>query len=101
MPTVPVEDLNLVLTDQSGDSPGSSYFRQCVGANIVGVPAMSVPAGFSADGLPIGMALFGRPLEEAKLFRIARAYERAHEWHTRVPSMAPAPEQAARSRSRA
>lgn len=89
MPTVPVEDLNLVLTDQSGESPGSSYFRQCVAANIVGVPALSVPAGFSADGLPIGMALFGRPLEEAKLFRIARTYERAHEWHRRLPEMVP------------
>jgi len=91
MPTVPVEELNLVLTDQSGESPGSSYFRQCVAANIVGVPALSVPAGFSSEGLPIGMALFGRPLMEATLFRIARAYERAHEWHRRQPSLSPGP----------
>lgn len=99
MPTVPVEKLNLVLTDQSGESPGSSYFRQCVAANIVGVPAISVPAGFSREGLPIGMALFGRPLEEAKLFRIGRAYEQAHDWHRRVPSLTAAPEPARRPKS--
>jgi aspartyl-tRNA(Asn)/glutamyl-tRNA(Gln) amidotransferase subunit A len=87
MPTVPVEKLNLVLTDASGESPGSSYFRQCVMANIVGIPAISVPAGFS-DGLPIGVALFGRPLQEGTLFRIARAYESLHDWHLRVPQMA-------------
>jgi aspartyl-tRNA(Asn)/glutamyl-tRNA(Gln) amidotransferase subunit A len=91
MPTVPVDKLNLVLTDQSGESPGSSYFRQCVAANIVGVPALSVPAGFSSEGLPIGLALFGRPLMEATLFRIARTYERAHEWHRREPALAPGP----------
>ena len=89
-PTVPVEELNLVLTDRTGESPGSSYFRQCVAANIVGVPAMSVPAGFSGDGLPIGMAVFGRPLDEATMFRVARTYERAHEWHRRTPALATA-----------
>jgi aspartyl-tRNA(Asn)/glutamyl-tRNA(Gln) amidotransferase subunit A len=98
-PTVPVEELNLVLTDQAGESPGSSYFRQCVGANIVGIPALSIPAGFSSDRLPIGMGLFGRPLEEAKIFRIARAYERAHEWHRRMPEFAVAPVASAQSKS--
>ena len=98
-PTVPVEELNLVLTDQNGESPGSSYFRQCVAANVIGVPALSVPAGFTAGNLPIGMALFGRPFEEARIFGIARAYERAHEWHRRVPAMAPGP--AARTRASA
>jgi aspartyl-tRNA(Asn)/glutamyl-tRNA(Gln) amidotransferase subunit A len=87
MPTVPVEKLNLVLTDASGGSPGSGYFRQCVMANVVGIPAISIPAGFSAEGLPIGVALFGRPLQEATLFRIARAYESQHDWHRRVPLM--------------
>jgi aspartyl-tRNA(Asn)/glutamyl-tRNA(Gln) amidotransferase subunit A len=85
MPTVPVDKLNLVLTDASSESPGSGYFRQCVMANVVGIPAMSIPAGFSAEGLPIGVALFGRPLQEAMLFRIARAYESQHDWHRRVP----------------
>jgi len=87
MPTVPVEQLNLVLTDAAGGSPGSSFFRQCVAANLVGVPALSIPAGFSSTGLPIGIAFFGRPLEEATLFRIARTYEAEHDWHRRVPDL--------------
>jgi aspartyl-tRNA(Asn)/glutamyl-tRNA(Gln) amidotransferase subunit A len=85
MPTVPVEDLNLVLNDASGESPGSSYFRQCVAANVIGMPALSVPAGFSETGLPIGIDLFGRPLQEQVLFQIARAYEAEHDWTRRVP----------------
>ncbi|HET7378758.1 MAG TPA: amidase [Gaiellales bacterium] len=86
-PTVPIDKLNLDLTDGSGESPGSSYFRNCVAANVVGVPVLSVPAGFTADGLPIGMAIWGRPLEEATLFRIARAYESEHRWHEREPEL--------------
>ena len=87
MPTVPVEELNLDLTEGSGHSPGSSFFRQCVAANVVGVPALSVPAGFSGD-LPVGLSLWGRPLQEALLFRIARAYEAQRDWSGRLPTLA-------------
>ncbi len=86
-PTVPVEQLNLDLTDGSGESPGSSYFRTCVPANVVGVPVLSVPCGFTSDGLPIGIAFWGRPLQEALLFRIARAYEAQCDWHERLPEL--------------
>lgn len=86
-PTVPVEQLNLDLTDGSGESPGSSYFRTCVGANVVGAPALSVPCGFTSDGLPIGIAFWGRPLQEALLFRIARTYEAQCNWHERLPEL--------------
>ncbi len=90
-PTVPVEALGLDLTDGSGESVGSSYFRSCVMANTVGIPALSFPGGFTADDLPIGLALFGRPFGEATMFRIARAYEEAHPWHERVPTFRKAP----------
>jgi aspartyl-tRNA(Asn)/glutamyl-tRNA(Gln) amidotransferase subunit A len=86
-PTVPVEELNLDLTDGSGESPGSSYFRTCVAANVVGVPALSVPGGFTKGALPVGIAIWGRPLQEALLFRIARTYEAEHPWHERTPPL--------------
>jgi aspartyl-tRNA(Asn)/glutamyl-tRNA(Gln) amidotransferase subunit A len=86
-PTVPVDQLNLDLVDGAGESPGTSYFRNCVAANVVGVPALSVPGGFTADGLPIGIAFWGRPMQEAMLFRIARTYERDHDWDRRVPPL--------------
>ena len=54
-------------------------------ANFTGFPAISVPCGFSRRGLPIGMALHGPEWGEAKLLRIAFAYEQATEWHLRHP----------------
>lgn len=54
-------------------------------ANFTGFPVVSIPCGFTQAGLPIGMALHGAEWEEAKLLRIAYAYEQATEWHLRHP----------------
>ena len=51
-----------------------------VSANLAGLPAISVPCGFSAGGLPIGLQLTGRRFDEATLLRAADAYERDTEW---------------------
>jgi aspartyl-tRNA(Asn)/glutamyl-tRNA(Gln) amidotransferase subunit A len=53
--------------------------------SLAGVPAISVPCGFSAGGLPIGLQIAGRPFEEATVFRAAHAYEQATPWHTMRP----------------
>ncbi len=53
--------------------------------NITGFPAISVPCGFSADSLPIGLQLAGRPFDEETVLRAAHAYEQATEWHLRRP----------------
>ena len=52
---------------------------------LAGLPALSVPCGFSADGLPIGMQIVGRPFDEGLLFRVGHAYEQATPWHTMRP----------------
>jgi Asp-tRNA(Asn)/Glu-tRNA(Gln) amidotransferase A subunit family amidase len=49
------------------------------------LPALTVPAGFSETGLPIGIDLFGWPLQERVLFQIARAYKAGHDWSRRMP----------------
>ena len=54
-------------------------------ANFLGCPAISVPCGFSKQGLPIGLQLIGPPYSELNLCSIARPYEQAHDWHTRRP----------------
>lgn len=54
-------------------------------AALAGLPALSVPCGFSDAGLPIGMQIIGRAFEEAALFRVGQAYESATEWHTQHP----------------
>ena len=53
--------------------------------NFVGLPAISVPCGFGADGLPVGLQFIGRALDEATLLAVAHAYEQATPWHTRRP----------------
>jgi aspartyl-tRNA(Asn)/glutamyl-tRNA(Gln) amidotransferase subunit A len=58
-----------------------------IGVNLAGLPALSLPCGFTAAGLPIGMQLIGRPFEEADLLALARAYERDHPWAGRRPSL--------------
>lgn len=53
--------------------------------NLNGFPAITVPCGFSDDGLPIGLQLVGRPFDEETVLRAAHAYEQATEWHRRRP----------------
>ncbi len=54
--------------------------------SYLGLPALAVPCGF-VDGLPIGFQLVGRPFGEAKLLAIGAAYERATDWHHRLPTL--------------
>jgi aspartyl-tRNA(Asn)/glutamyl-tRNA(Gln) amidotransferase subunit A len=54
--------------------------------NIAGVPALSIPAGFS-QGLPIGLQIIGKPFSEETLFKIAYAYQKATDWHMKIPQI--------------
>jgi len=56
--------------------------------NLTGLPAVSVPCGFTEEGLPVGMQLIGRPFEEGALLDIARRYERQTNWASRHPVLA-------------
>jgi len=56
-------------------------------ANAAGLPAISVPCGFTPQGLPVGMQLIGPRYSEARLLAIAAAYEEVTEWHLRRPSL--------------
>ncbi len=56
-----------------------------VGANLAGIPAASVPAGFCQDGLPVGMHLQAPPLEEARLVRAGLAFQRVTTHHLQRP----------------
>jgi aspartyl-tRNA(Asn)/glutamyl-tRNA(Gln) amidotransferase subunit A len=52
--------------------------------NLTGLPALSVPAGFTSGGLPVGLQLVSRPWAEATLLRAAYAFEQATQWYQKV-----------------
>jgi len=55
--------------------------------NLLGLPTISIPCGFTSKGLPIGMQITGPPGDEATVFRLAYAYEQATDWHSRRPNL--------------
>ena len=55
--------------------------------NLAGLPGMSVPCGFDAQGMPIGLQIIGNVLREDQIFQVASAYEQATEWHKHSPKL--------------
>ena len=55
--------------------------------NGLGLPALSVPCGFTAAGLPLGFQAVGRPFDEALLLRLGHTYQEAAGWHRKRPSL--------------
>ena len=64
-----------------------SVTSNCSPFNSFGLPAASIPCGFSADGLPIGLMIAGPRFSEGRVLALANAYEKATEWHTRRPAL--------------
>jgi aspartyl-tRNA(Asn)/glutamyl-tRNA(Gln) amidotransferase subunit A len=65
-----------------------SFIPYTFPANLAGLPALTVPCGFTPAGLPVGLQLIGPPFGEPTLFGLASAYERATPWHERRPAVA-------------
>src|SRR5579863_9234497 len=61
----------------------------CTPFNIFGLPAISIPCGFSASGLPIGLMIAGPRFSEGKVLALANAYEKATQWHLKRPTLSP------------
>ena len=56
-----------------------------IGANLAGLPAVSVPCGF-VGSLPVGLQIVGPHFSEARLLAAAHGFQRATDWHTRIPA---------------
>jgi aspartyl-tRNA(Asn)/glutamyl-tRNA(Gln) amidotransferase subunit A len=61
----------------------------CSPFNIFGLPAISIPCGFSKTGLPIGLMIAGPRFSEGKVLALANAYEKATQWHAKKPRLSP------------
>ncbi|UFT99931.1 Asp-tRNA(Asn)/Glu-tRNA(Gln) amidotransferase subunit GatA [Radiobacillus kanasensis] len=69
------------------DDPLTMYANDIltIPVNLAGVPGMSIPCGFSSEGLPIGLQLIGKHFDESTIFRVANAFEQATEFHKKKP----------------
>lgn len=74
---------------EKSNDPISMYLSDIytISTNLAGLPALSVPCGFSESGLPIGMQLIGQAFEESNLLSIAHAYDREHKYGCEAPSI--------------
>jgi aspartyl-tRNA(Asn)/glutamyl-tRNA(Gln) amidotransferase subunit A len=70
-----------------GANPTAVSLRNTSPFNVLGLPVISVPCGFTAAGLPIGLQIAGPPFAESTVLALAHAYERETEWHTRRPKL--------------
>ena len=64
----------------------SPLTRNTVPFDVYGLPTITVPCGFTHDGLPIGLQISGPPWGEAVVLRLAHAYEQATDWNRRPPT---------------
>lgn len=81
-PTIPIPAPRIDALNQTVIAALGRFTRYF---NLAGVPAISVPCGFTSDGLPIGMQIAGRRLDELTVLRAAHAYEQNAQWFKRQP----------------
>ena len=69
------------------DDPLKMYLADIftISVNLAGLPAISIPCGFTSGNLPVGLHIIGRHFDEETIFKVAYAYEQATEWHKRKP----------------
>ncbi len=72
---------------EKSDDPLQMYLSDVftISCNLAGLPGLSMPCGFTSNGLPIGLQLLGKPFDEETVFAAASAYEKATPWN-RIPS---------------
>ena len=72
---------------EKSDDPVAMYLSDIytISVNLAGLPGMSIPAGFDAKGLPVGLQLIGQYFDEARLLNVAHRYQQTTDWHKRMP----------------
>jgi aspartyl-tRNA(Asn)/glutamyl-tRNA(Gln) amidotransferase subunit A len=83
VPTLPGTTLRIseLETDLTGSGKLNGFLRHCFLANVIGIPALSIPVGFNGANLPIGLQLLGRPFDEEALLQIGHVFQGSTGWH--------------------
>lgn len=79
--------IDAALKREGSDKPRNPEIENTGQFNAYGIPAISVPCGFTSSGLPVGLMIAGPRFSEGRVLALAHAYERATEWHKRKPPL--------------
>lgn len=85
-PTAPTTAFRI---SEKANDPLSMYLSDIytISVNLAGIPAISVPCGFSKKGMPVGMQVITKAFDESMMFRIAYSYEQSSDWHRHKPKI--------------
>ncbi len=74
---------------EKGDDPVQMYLSDIytIAVNLAGLPGMSIPVGFGDNGRPVGLQMIGNYFSEAKMLNVAHQYQKATDWHSRMPNI--------------
>ena len=86
LPSTPITALPIDDIENSA-SQAPALTRFTAPFNLTGLPALSLPCGFTREGLPIGLQIISGPWQEARVLRAGHAFEQATEWHKRSPML--------------
>lgn len=87
-PTTPVPPITIEEASNMSPTPsGEVWLRNTRPFNAYGLPAISIPCGFTSAGLPIGLQIAGPRFGEGRVFRFAHAFEQSTDWHKRAPTL--------------
>ncbi|HEY5993106.1 MAG TPA: Asp-tRNA(Asn)/Glu-tRNA(Gln) amidotransferase subunit GatA [Gallionellaceae bacterium] len=73
---------------EKGDDPVQMYLSDIytIAVNLAGLPGMSIPCGFGANDMPVGLQIIGNYFDEARMLNVAHQYQLATDWHSRAPA---------------
>jgi len=81
--------IDAAIKREESDKPRNPELENTGQFNMYGIPAISVPCGFTSGGLPVGLMIAGPRFSESRVLALASAFERASEWHSRKPPLQP------------
>jgi aspartyl-tRNA(Asn)/glutamyl-tRNA(Gln) amidotransferase subunit A len=85
IPALPVVEIDASLEAYSARN--QQYLRNTAIGNVLNLCGLSVPCGFTSQGLPIGLMIYGKPYNEDVVLRVGYTFEQATDWHRRTPDL--------------
>ena len=86
IPPLPVAEID--ASEAAYSARNLQYLRNTAIGNVLNLCALSIPCGFTRQGLPIGLMIYGKPFHEDMVLRVGYAFEQATAWHRRTPDLA-------------